>query len=79
MAGEDGRREPGRLSRAGTSPDGHQTLSPASGMVLAAVRLIFQQPDEARASEELRTLAEGGKRSSSKGPKANRSELNCAA
>lgn len=28
------------------------------GMVLAAVRLIFQQPDKARATEELRALAD---------------------
>jgi transposase-like protein len=28
------------------------------GMVLAAVRLIFQQPDKARAKEELRALAD---------------------
>jgi len=28
------------------------------GMVLAAVRLVFQQPDKARASEELRALAD---------------------
>jgi putative transposase len=31
------------------------------GMVLAAVRLVFQQPDKARAREELRGLADGFK------------------